>query len=92
MPVGCSLDRAVATWRDDGWGARSFNHFDQRVAVVPLVGDGRAGRNDLEQRGALRDIRLLSAGQDQAQRVQSTESRRTLLQPAQTVPAPSHPI
>ena len=69
VPVGMALGRAVASRRDDGLGAGSLNRFDKSVAVVSLVGDDSSGRNGLDQRGPLRDVRFLPASQDQAQRV-----------------------
>lgn len=69
MPVGLALGRAVAPRRDDRLSTRGFNGFDQGVAVVSLVGDDSPGRNGRHQRGALRYVGLLSAGQDQTQRI-----------------------
>ena len=69
VPVGIALGRAIASRWDDGLGASGFNRFDQRIAVVSLVGDDGAGRNSLDQRGPLRDVRLLPTGQDQTQRI-----------------------
>ncbi len=43
MPIDFALGVAVAPRRDDGFGARSLDGFDQGVAVVPFVGDDRTG-------------------------------------------------
>ena len=67
MPVGFSLNGAVAARRNNGLGAGSFNCFDLGVAVVPLVGDDGAGCNGLNQRSRLSDVRFLPASQDKAQ-------------------------
>ena len=69
VPVGLTLGRAAASRRDDGLGAGNLNRFDQRVAVVPLVGDDGAGWNTLDQRSPLRDVRFLPTGEDQTQRI-----------------------
>ncbi len=69
MPVRLALSRAVSARGNDGLGAGGFNRFDQGVAVVPLVGNNRSSWNGIDQCSTLRDVRFLTAGQDQAQRV-----------------------
>lgn len=69
MPVSLALGCAVAPGRDDRRGARGFNGFDQGITVVSLVGHDGPSRNIRHQRSPLRDVGLLPARQDQAQRI-----------------------
>ena len=69
MPIDGPLMDSVAARRDVGKGRSGFDSFDQFIAVVAFVGRNSGGRNIGDQRGPLRNVRYLSAGQDQAQRI-----------------------
>ena len=69
MPIDGPLMDSVAARRDIGKGRSGFDSFDQFIAVVAFVGRNSGRRNIGDQRGPLCNVRYLSAGQDQAQRI-----------------------
>ena len=56
---------AIRSRRDHSLGSDRLDLRDQGVAVVPLVGDHGVGRQSLDQRSALADVRRLAPGHDE---------------------------
>ena len=67
MPVELARGDPIAARWNDGLCAHAGDGIDERVAVVPLVGDHGIAHQCVDQCGALGNVGHLAASKDQSQ-------------------------
>lgn len=67
--VICTLNEAIAFWRDHRYPALRFDIFDDGIGVIAFIRKQCCKMQALHERNRLHTIRFLAAGQNESERM-----------------------